>query len=185
MDGVVICPGFGDRGIEGKLIAAQYCRTHNIPTFGLGLGMQMMAVEFARNVLGYANAHSKEMDEKTPHPIIDLMEEQKNLIGNESSMRLGSYECILAQGNKVFDAYQKEHIQERHRHRYEFNNAYKAEFEKNGMTCVGVNPETDLVEIMEIPTHKWYVGVQFHPEYGSTVLKPHPLFLAFIKAAIK
>ena len=184
MDGVMICPGFGQRGIEGKFVAAKYCRTHNIPTFGICLGMQCMVIEFARNVLGYTDANSKEMDEKTPHNVIDIMEEQKTITNMGGTMRLGSYECVLSQGNKVFDAYGKEHIQERHRHRYEFNNAYKQEFEKNGMKSVGVNPESDLVEVVEIPSLKWYVGVQYHPEYSSTVLKPHPLFLAFIKAAI-
>ena len=184
MNGVIICPGFGSRGIDGKFITAKYCREHNIPTLGIGLGMQVMAIEFARNILGYKDANSKEMDEKTTHPVIDLMEEQKALLDLKENMRLGAYECVLTQGNKVFEAYGKEHIQERHRNRYEFNNAYKSEFEKNGMYCVGMNPESDLVEIMEIPSLKWYVGVQFHPEYGSTVLNPHPLFLAFVKAAI-
>ena len=184
MDGIMICPGFGQRGVEGKIIAAKYCREHNIPTFGICLGMQMMVVEFARNVLGYTNAHSKEMDEKTSHNVIDIMEEQKSITDMGGTMRLGSYECVLSQGSKAFDAYQKEHIQERHRHRYEFNNHYKAEFEKNGMKCTGINTESDLVEIVEIPSHKWYVGVQYHPEYGSTVLNPNPLFLAFVKAAI-
>lgn len=184
VDGVVICPGFGQRGIEGKFVAAKYTRTHNKPTFGICLGMQCMAIEFARNVLGYADANSREMDEKTPHNVIDIMEEQKSITNMGGTMRLGAYECILDQKSKTFEAYHQTHIQERHRHRYEFNNTYKAEYEKAGMKCVGINPESDLVEIVEIPGLKWYIGTQFHPEYSSTVLNPHPLSLSFIKAAI-
>lgn len=184
-DGILICPGFGQRGIEGKIIAAHYTRTHNIPTFGICLGMQMIVIEFARNVLGYADANSREMDEVTPHNVIDIMEEQKNITNMGGTMRLGAYECVLKQGSRVFNIYNKEHIQERHRHRYEFNNDYQAEFEKNGMMCVGRNPESDLVEIVEIPSLKWYIGTQFHPEYQSTVLKPHPLFVDFVKTAIE
>ncbi|WP_337634823.1 CTP synthase [Prevotella sp.] len=180
-DGIMICPGFGQRGIEGKIIAAHYCRTHNIPTFGICLGMQMMVIEFARNVLGYADANSREMDEKTPHNVIDIMEEQKNITNMGGTMRLGAYECVLKQGSRVFNIYNKEHIQERHRHRYEFNNDFQKEFERAGMQCVGRNPESDLVEIVEIPGMKWYIGTQFHPEYQSTVLHPHPLFVDFIK----
>lgn len=185
MDGIMICPGFGQRGIEGKIIAAHYTRTHDIPTFGICLGMQMMVVEFARNVLGYADANSREMDEKTPHNVIDIMEDQKNITNMGGTMRLGAYECLLKQGSRVFDIYGKEHIQERHRHRYEFNNDFETEYEKAGMKCVGRNPESDLVEIVEIPGLKWYIGTQFHPEYSSTVLNPHPLFLDFVKAIIK
>ena len=184
MDGVIICPGFGQRGIDGKFVAIKYCRTHDIPTFGICLGMQCMAIEFARNVLGYADANSREMDEQTPHNVIDIMEEQKSITNMGGTMRLGAYECVLEPGSKVYEAYQTEHIQERHRHRYEFNNDYKEEFEKAGMKCVGINPESDLVEIIEIPTLRWFIGTQFHPEYSSTVLKPHPLFLSFVKAAI-
>ena len=182
-DGILICPGFGQRGIEGKIVAAHYCRTHNIPTFGICLGMQMMVIEFARNVLGYADANSREMDEKTPHNVIDIMEEQKNITNMGGTMRLGAYECTLKQGSRVFNIYNKEHIQERHRHRYEFNNDFQKEFERAGMQCVGRNPESDLVEIVEIPGMKWYIGTQFHPEYQSTVLHPHPLFVDFIKTA--
>ena len=182
-DGVVICPGFGQRGIEGKIVAAHYTRTHDIPTFGICLGMQMIVIEFARNVLGYADANSREMDEKTPHNVIDIMEEQKNITNMGGTMRLGAYECVLKQGSRVFNIYKKEHIQERHRHRYEFNNDFQKEFEKAGMMCVGRNPESDLVEIVEIPGLKWYIGTQFHPEYQSTVLHPHPLFVDFIKTA--
>ena len=184
-DGIVICPGFGQRGIEGKIIAAHYTRTHDIPTFGICLGMQMIVIEFARNVLGYKDANSREMDEKTPHNVIDIMEEQKNISNMGGTMRLGAYECVLKQGSRVFNIYKKEHIQERHRHRYEFNNEFQQEFEKNGMMCVGRNPESDLVEIVEIPGLKWYVGTQYHPEYQSTVLKPHPLFMDFVKTAIE
>ena len=180
----MICPGFGQRGIEGKIIACHYTRTHDIPTFGICLGMQMMVIEFARNVLGYKDANSREMDEMTEHNVIDIMEEQKNITNMGGTMRLGAYECVLRQGSRVFDIYKKEHIQERHRHRYEFNNKYQKEYEKAGMQCVGRNPESDLVEIVEIPGLKWFVGTQFHPEYQSTVLKPHPLFMSFVKAAI-
>ena len=184
-DGIMICTGFGQRGIEGKLIAAHYTRTHDIPTFGICLGMQMMVIEFARNVLGYADANSREMDEKTTHNVIDIMEEQKNITNMGGTMRLGQYECILKQGSRTFDIYKKENIRERHRHRYEFNNQYLTEYERAGMMCVGRNPESDLVEVVEIPGLKWYIGTQYHPEYQSTVLKPHPLFVDFVKHAIK
>ena len=185
LDGVMICPGFGQRGIEGKIVAAHYTRTHNIPTFGICLGMQMMVIEFARNVLGYADANSREMDEKTPHNVIDIMEEQKNITNMGGTMRLGAYECVLRQNSRVFNIYKKEHIQERHRHRYKFNNDFLKEYERSGMQCVGRNPESDLVEIVEIPGLKWYIGTQFHPEYQSTVLHPHPLFVDFVKTAIE
>ena len=184
-DGIVICPGFGQRGIEGKITAAHYSRTHDIPTFGICLGMQMMVIEFARNVLGYSDANRREIDEKTNHNVIDIMEEQKNITNMGGTMRLGAYECVLKQNSRVFDIYKNEFIQERHRHRYEFNNKYLQEYERNGMACVGRNPESDLVEIVEIPSLKWYIGTQFHPEYQSTVLNPHPLFLDFIKKAIE
>ena len=183
MAGIIICPGFGQRGIEGKLIAARYTRTHDIPTFGICLGMQMMVIEFARNVLGYTDANSCEMDAHTTHPVIDLMEEQKTVTQMGGTMRLGAYDCELVAGSKVAEAYgQKTHIKERHRHRYEFNNQYTGEYEQNGMRLVGINPTAHLVEIVEIPTLRWYIGTQFHPEYSSTVLHPHPLFMSFIKA---
>ena len=186
MAGIVVCPGFGSRGIEGKIIAAEYGRTHDVPTFGICLGMQMMVIEFARNVLGYKDANSAEMDEKTPHNVIDIMEEQKNITQKGGTMRLGAYECDLVKGSRTYEAYGKDTlIKERHRHRYEFNNAYKDEYESNGMKCVGINPASNLVEIVEIPEKKWYIGTQFHPEYSSTVLHPHPLFMSFIKAAIE
>ena len=192
MAGIIICPGFGQRGIEGKLIAAQYTRTHDIPTFGICLGMQMMAIEFARNVLGYADANSSEMSADTAHPVIDLMEEQKSITQMGGTMRLGAYDCELREGSRAMEAYaaaansqlstlNSPLIKERHRHRYEFNNAYKEEFEAAGMKCVGINPAADLVEIVEIPTLRWYIGTQFHPEYSSTVLHPHPLFMSFLK----
>ena len=184
MDGIMICPGFGQRGTEGKIVAAHYTRTHDIPTFGICLGMQMIVVEFARNVLGYEDANSRELDEKTEHNVIDIMEDQKNITDLGGTMRLGAYECVLKQGSRAFEIYKKEHIQERHRHRYEFNNSFEQEYERAGMKCVGRNPESDLVEIVEIPGLKWYIGTQFHPEYSSTVLKPHPLFLDFVKTAI-
>jgi len=180
--GVIICPGFGQRGIEGKIVAAEYTRTHDIPTFGICLGMQMMVIEFARNVLGYADADSCEMNPQTSHPVIDLMEEQKNITQMGGTMRLGAYECELVKGSKTAEAYgQQTLIKERHRHRYEFNNQYMEEYERNGMKLVGVNPAARLVEIVEIPTLRWYIGTQFHPEYSSTVLHPHPLFMSFIK----
>ena len=180
--GVIICPGFGQRGIEGKIIAAEYTRTHDIPTFGICLGMQMMVIEFARNVLGYADADSCEMNSQTSHPVIDLMEEQKSITQMGGTMRLGAYDCELVANSKVAEAYGQETlIKERHRHRYEFNNEYKEEYEAAGMKCVGINPAADLVEIVEIPTLRWYIGTQFHPEYSSTVLHPHPLFMSFIK----
>ena len=192
MAGIIICPGFGQRGIEGKLIAAQYTRTHDIPTFGICLGMQMMAIEFARNVLGYADANSSEMSADTAHPVIDLMEGQKSITQMGGTMRLGAYDCELREGSRAMEAYaaaansplstlHSQLIKERHRHRYEFNNAYKEEYEAAGMKCVGINPAADLVEIVEIPTLRWYIGTQFHPEYSSTVLHPHPLFMSFLK----
>lgn len=184
MDGILICPGFGQRGIEGKITAAEYTRTHNIPTFGICLGMQMMVIEFARDVLGMKDANSREMDEATHHNVIDIMESQKNLTCMGGTMRLGAYRCALKDGSRVREIYGETEIQERHRHRYEFNNAYIDQYENAGMRCTGINPESKLVEIVEIPDLKWYIGTQFHPEYSSTVLKPHPLFVSFIKAAI-
>ena len=185
LDGVVVCPGFGQRGIEGKITSIQYTREHDIPTFGICLGMQMMVIEFARNVLGYADANSREMDVKTPHNVIDIMEEQKNITNMGGTMRLGAYECQIKEGSRTWEAYNhQDSVRERHRHRYEFNNNYKQEYEEKGMKCVGTNPESNLVEIVEIPTLKWFIGTQFHPEYSSTVLKPHPLFMSFVKACI-
>ena len=229
MAGIVICPGFGSRGIEGKIVAAEYCRTHDIPTFGICLGMQMMVIEFARNVLGYKGACSREthtqplpVNEGSGYPqdselstplhnreglgggspyVIDLMEEQKNITQMGGTMRLGAYDCLLVEGSKVLEAYMQSElstplhnregqgsgsviIKERHRHRYEFNNQYQEAFERHGMKCVGINPAANLVEIVEMPDKRWYIGTQFHPEYSSTVLHPHPLFMSFIKACI-
>ena len=199
MAGIVICPGFGQRGIEGKIIAAEYGRTNDIPTFGICLGMQMMVIEFARNVLGLTDANSSEMDAQTPHNVIDIMEEQKSITQMGGTMRLGAYECELVEGSRVAEAYRGNSrkpaadatgtaatmtIRERHRHRYEFNNVYKDEYERAGMKCVGINPAADLVEIVEIPEKRWYIGTQFHPEYSSTVLHPHPLFMDFIKTCV-
>ena len=186
MAGIVICPGFGQRGIEGKIIAVEYTRTHDIPTFGICLGMQMMVIEFARNVLGYSDANSTEMYAATQHPVIDLMEEQKAVTQLGGTMRLGAYDCQLSEASRAYAAYGgKTLIRERHRHRYEFNNHYMEEYEQHGMRCVGVHPAAHLVEIVEIPEKRWYIGTQFHPEYTSTVLHPHPLFMDFIKACIK
>ena len=185
MAGIIICPGFGQRGIEGKILAAEYTRTHDIPTFGICLGMQMMVIEFARNVLGYKDANSTEMNPDTSAGVIDLMEEQKSIKQMGGTMRLGAYECVLVEGSRAYEAYGGgTHIQERHRHRYEFNNNYQKEYEDAGMKCVGINPDTNLVEIVEVPSLKWYIGTQFHPEYSSTVLHPHPLFMSFIKACL-
>ena len=234
MAGIVICPGFGQRGIEGKIIAAEYTRTHDIPTFGICLGMQMMVIEFARNVLGYKYANSAEMREQLPSEkeapvnVIDLMSEQKTITQLGGTMRLGAYDCELKEGSKTFEAYRPTPnpsrnggekagaenangnaslpsrgdlegslalpimgergegllISERHRHRYEFNNQYRDEYEAAGMKCVGINPTADLVEIVEIPEKRWYIGTQFHPEYSSTVLHPHPLFMSFIKTCV-
>ena len=184
MDGLVICPGFGQRGTEGKILAVEYARRHDVPCFGICLGMQMMVIEFARNVLGYADANSSELDPSTPHNVIDMMEDQKNISDMGGTMRLGAYDCRLDPKSRVAEIYRTTEVSERHRHRYEFNSEYIAEFEEACMNCVGRNPATDLVEIVEIPSLKWFVGTQFHPEYQSTVLHPHPLFMSFIKAAI-
>ncbi len=183
--GIIVAPGFGERGIEGKILSATYARTNNIPYFGVCLGMQLAVVEFARNVLGYTMAHSTEMVHTTLYPVIDLMEQQKGVTEKGGTMRLGAYPCVLKENTKSHEAYGTLQISERHRHRYEFNNEYLCEFEKAGMIAAGTNPDTNLVEIIEIPSHPWFVGVQFHPEYSSTVINPHPLFVAFVRAALK
>lgn len=183
VNGILVAPGFGHRGIEGKIFAVKFARENNIPFFGICLGMQCAVVEFGRNVLGYSDAHSTEMDQDTKYPVIDLMEEQKQVVEKGGTMRLGSYPCSLQKKSKSYEAYKKNEITERHRHRYEFNNHYLAEYENAGMVHTGINLEMNLVEIFEIPKHKWFVGVQFHPEFKSTVLNPHPLFVAFVKAA--
>ncbi len=184
MSGILVAPGFGHRGIDGKLLAVKYARENNIPFLGICLGMQCAVIEYARNVLHLKDAHSSEMSRRTPYPVIDLMEEQKEIFDMGGTMRLGSYPCGIIKGSNAFDAYQSETTNERHRHRYEFNNKFLKDFENAGMKGTGINPDTDLVEIVEIPKHKWFVGVQFHPEYKSTVLNPHPIFVGFIKAAL-
>ena len=183
MAGILVAPGFGNRGIEGKIEAVRFARENGVPFLGICLGMQCAVIEFARNVLGIADANSSEM-EATPYPVIDLMEEQKGVTAKGGTMRLGAYPCVLKKGSKVAEAYGKLHISERHRHRYEFNNDYLAQFEAAGMKAVGINPDTNLVEVVEIPNHPWFVGTQYHPEYKSTVLSPSPLFVAFVKAAL-
>lgn len=185
LDGILVAPGFGERGVEGKIEAVKYARENNIPFFGICLGMQCAVIEFARNVVGLENAHSSEMEPNTPNPVIYLMESQKNIKSVGGTMRLGSYLCTLSDGTKAEAAYEKAEVMERHRHRFEFNNKYMSVFEKEGMIASGINPDGGLVEIVEIPSHPWFVGVQFHPEYSSTVLNPHPLFVDFIHAAMK
>ena len=183
-DGVLVPGGFGDRGIEGKILAAKYARENNVPYLGICLGMQIATIEFARNVAGLKGAHSSELDPATPHPVIDLMEEQKGINKMGGTMRLGSYKCQLKEGTKAFEAYGEELINERHRHRYEFNNFYRERLEGLGFVFSGLNPDRDLVEIVELTGHKWFVASQFHPEFKSRPTKPHPLFRDFIKASI-
>ena len=184
LNGVLVAPGFGDRGIEGKINAIKYVRENNIPFLGICLGMQCAVVEFARNILNKSDANSTEMNPNTKFPVIDIMENQKNIQNKGGTMRLGAYNCKLEKNSFAHNAYKKDTIKERHRHRYEFNNSYIDEFNSKGMNFSGINPENNLVEIVEIPDHKWFVGVQFHPEYSSTVLKPHPLFSDFVQACI-
>lgn len=183
--GIIVAPGFGQRGIEGKISAIKYARENQIPFLGICLGMQCAVIEFARNVLGLADANSTEMDPSTKNPVIDLLETQKKITNKGGTMRLGSYLCNITEGTKAWEIYKQKEINERHRHRYEFNNEYLADFEAAGMIASGINPDGDLVEIMEIKDHPWFVGVQFHPEYKSTVDNPHPLFVNFVKAAIE
>jgi len=185
LDGIVVAPGFGGRGIEGKIDAVKYVRENNIPFLGICLGMQMAVIEYARNILGLEGANSTEMDKNTAHPVINLMEDQKAITNKGGTMRLGAWACKLKADSIVAKVYNKTNIEERHRHRYEFNNEYLAEIEAAGMKATGLNPETGLVEIIEIPMHPWFVGVQYHPEYKSTVSKPHPLFVSFVGAALK
>ncbi|AMC09816.1 CTP synthetase [Lutibacter profundi] len=185
LNGILVAPGFGERGIEGKIEAVKYARENNIPFLGICLGMQMAVIEFSRNVLGLKNANSTEMDNKTPYPVIDLMEEQKSITNYGGTMRLGSWDCKLEKNSKVKSIYTKNLISERHRHRYEFNNDFLSQIEKAGMIATGKNPKTNLVEVIEIPSHPWFIGVQYHPEYRSTVLNPHPLFVDFVKASLE
>ena len=184
LDGVLVAPGFGERGLEGKILAIQYIREHNIPFLGICLGMQMAVIEFARNVAHIENAITAEVNPNASNKVIDLMEEQKQITQKGGTMRLGAWDCSLKKDSKIYDAYKKENISERHRHRYEFNNKYKKILEDAGLLCSGINPTTGLVEVIEVPNHPWFVGVQYHPEYKSTVASPHPLFVAFIKACL-
>lgn len=185
LDGILVAPGFGSRGISGKIEAVRYARENKVPFFGICLGMQCAVIEFARHVLGYEDAHTTEIAEDSKYPVISMMAEQKSISNMGGTMRLGSYKCQLKPNTKVATAYNTESIDERHRHRYEFNNEYLDAFEKAGMIATGKNPETGLVEVVEIPGHPWFVGAQYHPEYKSTVDNPHPLFVAFVKAAIE
>jgi CTP synthase len=185
LDGMLVAPGFGERGIEGKIRAIRYARETGLPFFGICLGMQCAVVEFARNVVGLTDAASTEMNRNTPHPVIDMMEDQKKITTKGGTMRLGAYPCELRKGSKASLIYGKSRISERHRHRYEFNNAYLEAIEAAGLHATGVNPDTGLVEIVELPDHPWFVGVQFHPELKSTVMNPHPLFVRFVRAAME
>ncbi len=184
LHGVLVAPGFGERGIEGKIDAVRYVREQNIPFLGICLGMQMAVIEYSRNVLGLSEANSTEMNPSTPDPVINLMESQKSITDKGGTMRLGSWDCELIDNSLAKAVYDSSSIKERHRHRYEFNNAYKQQIEDAGMKATGLNPETGLVEIVEIPANNWFVGVQYHPEYMSTVANPHPLFVSFVKAAL-
>ena len=186
LDGILVAPGFGERGIEGKIKAVQYARENGIPFLGICLGMQMAVIEFARNILGYEDANSTEMNPHTTHPVIDLMEAQKTIVNMGGTMRLGAWDCELTEGTRVHEAYHGAGtISERHRHRYEFNNDYKEAMEGAGLVASGINAETGLVEIIELPEHPWFIGVQYHPEYKSTVASPHPLFVGFVHAVLQ
>ena len=185
LDGVLVAPGFGERGIEGKIKAIQYVREHKIPFLGICLGMQMAVIEFARHVVGFENANTAEVNPNSLYKVIDLMQEQKHVTQKGGTMRLGAWDCELQAGSKIYEVYQQPLISERHRHRYEFNSEYRKPLEESGLRCSGINPKTGLVEVIELPSHPWFVGVQYHPEYKSTVAKPHPLFVAFVKAALE
>ena len=185
LDGIIVAPGFGERGIQGKIEAIRYVRENKIPFLGICLGMQMAVIEHARNVVGLKEANSTEMEEDCPEPVISIMEEQKHIQDKGGTMRLGAWKCQIAKDSLAYNVYQSEAIEERHRHRYEFNDAYRAMIEKHGLKATGINPETGLVEVVENPDHPWFIGVQYHPEYKSTVLDPHPLFVHFVQAALK
>ncbi len=185
LDGILVAPGFGGRGIEGKVETVRYARENNIPFFGICLGMQMAVIEYSRNVLGFGLANSTEMNESTPFPVISLMEEQKDITDKGGTMRLGSWKCNILEGTLAHEIYKSTQIFERHRHRFEFNNAYKTQIENAGLLCSGTNPETGLVEIVELPNHPFFIGVQYHPEYKSTVANPHPIFVSFVAAMVK
>lgn len=184
LDGILVAPGFGDRGVDGKISAIKYAREQKVPFFGICLGMQVAVIEFGRNVLGFKDAHSTEMNAKTKHPVIDMMPDQKQITAKGGTMRLGAYACEVAKDSKAYKAYEKTKITERHRHRYEFNSKFQKDYENKGMAITGINPDTKLAEIVEIKDHPFFMGVQFHPEYKSTVLNPHPLFVRFVKEAI-
>ncbi len=185
LQGILVAPGFGKRGLEGKIEAVRFARENKVPFLGICLGMQCAVIEFARNVLGLKGAHSTEVDENTPHPVIDIMENQKNITDLGGTMRLGAYTCVLEKDSLASRAYGSENLEERHRHRYEFNNDYLERFENEGFVGVGKNPKTNLVEVVELKDHPWFIGTQFHPEYKSTVINPHPLFISFVKAAME
>ncbi|MEJ5996490.1 CTP synthase [Pedobacter sp. Du54] len=185
LQGVLVAPGFGSRGIEGKIEAIKYVRENEIPFFGICLGMQCAVIEYGRNVLGLKNANTTEIDENSAHQVINMMEEQKNITTKGGTMRLGAYPCDIKKGTRAFAAYGKQHITERHRHRYEFNNAYLKQYEEAGMIASGINPDSNLVEIIELKNHPFFIGGQFHPELKSTVANPHPLFVKFVAAAME
>jgi CTP synthase len=185
LQGILVAPGFGKRGIEGKIETVKFARENKIPFLGICLGMQCAVIEFSRNVLGHEDANSTEVNPDTNYPVIDLMEDQKNIVEMGGTMRLGAYPCKLIEGSRTYDVYGSDMISERHRHRFEFNNKFLSEFEENGMFAAGINPDSNLVEVMEIKDHPWFIGVQFHPEYKSTVRTPHPLFVSFVNAALK
>lgn len=185
LDGILVAPGFGERGIEGKIETVRYARENNIPFFGICLGMQMAVIEYARNVVGLKDANSTEMNESTPNPVISIMEEQKNITDKGGTMRLGSWKCDLEENTLVYSIYKTKQIKERHRHRYEYNNKYKKQLEENGLKSSGINPDTGLVEIIELENHPFFIGVQYHPEYKSTVANPHPIFVSFVAAMKK
>jgi CTP synthase len=185
LSGILVAPGFGNRGIEGKVEAIRYARENKVPFLGICLGMQCAVIEFGRNVLGYADANSTEMNADTTHPVIAMMEEQKTIADKGGTMRLGAYPCKISEGSLARSIYGRKDITERHRHRYEFNNAYLDAYKQAGMNATGINPQGKLVEIVELKDHPWFVGVQFHPEYRSTVARPHPLFIGFVQAALK
>jgi CTP synthase len=185
LDGILVAPGFGERGIEGKIETVRYAREKKIPFFGICLGMQMAVIEYSRNVLGYADANSTEMNQNTAHPVINLMEEQKNITDKGGTMRLGAWKCQLKENTLAYSIYGKPEILERHRHRYEFNSDYLEALQNAGLKATGVNPDTGLVEVIELENHPFFIGVQYHPEYKSTVANPHPIFVKFVEAAVK
>jgi len=183
--GILVPGGFGERGLEGKIAAIRFAREKKIPFFGICLGMQMAVIEFARHVCGLKDAHTTEVDKKTPHPVVCLMKEQETVVDLGATMRLGAWPCVLRKGTRSARAYGRTQISERHRHRYEFNNGYRQQLEAKGLTFAGLSPDARLVEIVELPAHPWFVGCQFHPEFKSQPLDPHPLFTDFVGAALE